>query len=162
MHVIFHKKTVWYSTYGAWMWLNKRRIRQKILNVTRMNSFIVWEQHKYIQNNSNYKLSGLGGNMHEVGLNVVDTQTLHKCLSRNSVPVHLSHDNTQLLHHIKSQANIDGWLISQTFSTGQKSSHHILNTLMLKLNFNMPKVKKARKTKKRDRSPSPAVSERPT
>ncbi len=33
---------------------------------------------------------------------------------------------------------------------------------MLKLDFIMPKVKKGRKTPKRDRSPSPAFSERPT
>ncbi len=33
---------------------------------------------------------------------------------------------------------------------------------MLKLNFNMPKVRKGRKEQKRDRSPSPAVSEEST
>ncbi len=40
-----------------------------ILNVTRMNSFIVQEKHKYIQDNLNYKLNGLGGNTHEMVLN---------------------------------------------------------------------------------------------
>ncbi len=80
-------------------------------------------------------------------------------LGGNSVPVHMSHGNTKPLHRIKSRVNVDGWSISQTFSIDQESSHHILNPLMLKLNFNMPKVEKAKKTEKRDRSPSPEVSE---
>ncbi len=46
-----------------------------ISNITQMDSFIVWEKHivKYIRNNSNYKLNGLGGNTHGVGLNAGDT-----------------------------------------------------------------------------------------
>ncbi len=80
----------------------------------------------------------------------------------NSVTVHMSHGNMKPLHCIKSCAKVDGWSVSQTFSTAQESFHHILNTLMLKLNFNMPKVKKSRKTQNRNRSPSPEVSERST
>ncbi len=57
-----------------------------------MNSFIVQEKDKYIRNNSNYKPNELGCNMHEVGLNVGDTRTLHKCLGGYSVPVHMSCD----------------------------------------------------------------------
>ncbi len=93
-----------------------------------MNSFVVWKKHKYIRNNSNYKPNGLGGNTHEVGLNVGDTRTVHECLGGNSVLVHMSRGNTKPLHHIKSCANVDGWSVSQTFSTAQESSHHILKT----------------------------------
>ncbi len=68
----------------------------------------------------------------------------------------MSCGNTKSLHHIKRRANVDSWSISQTFST----AHHILKTFwMLKLNINMLKCKKGRKTQKRDKSPSPTVSE---
>ncbi len=73
-------------------------------------------------------------------------------LGRNSVLVHVSRGNTKPLHRIKSHANVDGWSVSQTFSTAQESSHHILKLFgMLKLNFNMPIVKPGRH--------SPAVPE---
>ncbi len=138
-----------------------------ISNLTRMNSFIVREQHKYIPNNLNYNLNELGGNMHDVGLNAGDTQTLHTRLSPNSVATQCQYTchvvNTKPGHCIKRSVNVDGWSGSQTFSTVQDSSHHIcFNTFMLKLDFIMPKVKQGRKTQKRDRSPCPAVSERST
>ncbi len=81
-----------------------------------MNSFIVQEKHKYTRNNSNYKPNGLGGNMHKVGLNAGDTQTLHECLGGNSVLVHMSLGNLKPLRRIKSGANIDSWSVSQTLS----------------------------------------------
>ncbi len=130
-----------------------------ISNLTRMNSFIVCEQDKYIRSNSNYKLNELGGNTHEVGLNAGNTRMLHECLGPNSVATRSQYTchvvNMKPRHRIKSCVNIDGWSVSQTFSTAHDRSHHILNTLIL----NMPSVKKARKTQKRDSSPSPAVSE---
>ncbi len=70
----------------------------------------------------------MGDNTHEVVLNAGDTWTLHERLGGNSVQVHMSRGNTKPLHHIKSRANVDGWSVSQTFSTAQESSHHILKT----------------------------------
>ncbi len=90
-----------------------------------MNSFIVWEKHKCIQNNSNYKLNGLGGNTHAVGLNAGDTQKLHQHLSGNSVLVHMSHGITKPLRPIKNCANMDGWSVSQTFSKCQETRSNI-------------------------------------
>ncbi len=66
--------------------------------------------------------------MHKVGLNVGDTQTLHERLGDNLVLVHMSCGNPKPLRHIKTRVNIDGWSVSQTFSTTQESSHHILKT----------------------------------
>ncbi len=57
-----------------------------------------------------------------------DTRTLNECIGCNSVLVHMSRGITKPLHHIKSHANVDGWSVSETFSTGQESSHHILKT----------------------------------
>ncbi len=86
-----------------------------------MNSFIVQEQHKYIRNNSNYKPNELGGNTHKVGLNAGDTRTLHARLSLNSVATLCQYTchmvNTKPRYSIKSRANVDGWSVSQTFST---------------------------------------------
>ncbi len=97
--------------------------------------------------------------MHKVGLNAGNSQTLYECLSPNSVATRCQYTchvvNMKPWHCIKNRTNIDSWSVSKTFSTGQDSSHHILNTLIL----NMPKVKKARKTQKKDRSPRPALSE---
>ncbi len=62
-------------------------------------------------------MNELGRNKHEVGLNAGDTRTLHERLGLNSVPVHMSRGNTKPLHCIKSCANVDGWSVSQTFST---------------------------------------------
>ncbi len=70
--------------------------------------------------------------MHKVGLNAWGylnvTPMPRSQLSGNSVLVHMSYGNTKPLDHIKSCANVDGWSVGQTFSTGQESSHHILKT----------------------------------
>ncbi len=82
-----------------------------------------------INSNSVLLMCVVGGNMHKAGLNAGDTQSLHKCLGRNSVLVDMSCVNMKPLHLIKSRANVDGWSVSQTFSTAQESSHHILKSL---------------------------------
>ncbi len=141
------------------MWLNKRRVRPNDIKHY-MNELVhsTGTTHIYETTRIISQMCWVVTRTGWVWM-LGDTQMLHECLGCNSVPVHMSRGNTKPLHHIKSKASVDGSSVSQTFSTAQESSHHILNTLMLKLNFNMPKVKKARKTQKRDRSPSPEVSE---
>ncbi len=104
--------------------------------------------------------------MHEVGLNAGDTLTLDTRLSPNLVATRCQYTchmvNTKAWHHIKRRANIDGWSVRQTSTLHIRTVLIIFFTCMLKLDFSMPKVKKGRKTQQRDRSPSPAISDKLT